>query len=39
MFFAIKNQPFEFLRSVGFLLTPSTGEFLQMDALFQRPPE
>lgn len=27
---------FEFLRPVGFLRAPDTGEFLQMDALFQR---
>ena len=27
---------FEFLRPVGFLRSPKTGEFLQMDALFQR---
>ena len=29
---------FEFLRPVGFLRAPKTGEFLQMDALFQRRP-
>lgn len=27
---------FKFLRPVGFLRSPSTGEFLQMDAIFQR---
>jgi hypothetical protein len=27
---------FEFLRPVGFLRAPKTGEFLQMDALFQK---
>ncbi|MDD5329771.1 MAG: FkbM family methyltransferase [Sulfuricella sp.] len=30
---------FQFLRPVGFLRAPDTGEFLQMDALFQRRPE
>jgi FkbM family methyltransferase len=29
---------FEFLRPVGFLRAPKTGEFLQMDALFQKLP-
>lgn len=32
----MRELGFEFLRPVGFLQSPQTGEFLQMDALFQR---
>lgn len=32
----MRELGFEFLRPVGFLRSPQTGEFLQMDALFQR---
>lgn len=32
----MRELGFEFLRPVGFLRAPKTGEFLQMDALFQR---
>lgn len=32
----MRAMGFDFLRPVGFLRSPQTGEFLQMDALFQR---